>query len=131
VSNRRPVSQGAGLLSFANGRLRISRYTITVTGQGRSDPEAIIGYDPPLRTFFLPAFPHEVTDDPALWIGAYGRAFKTLDDVHDAAVALGYDFMPLPPDVATKLIEDKAAGTDYSACGGNLGEFPRQLSQLG
>ena len=44
----------------------MSRYTITVTGQGRSDPEAIIGYDRPLRTYFLQAFHHEVTDDPAL-----------------------------------------------------------------
>lgn len=49
----------------------MSRYTITVSGHGRSDPEAIIGYDPPLRTFFLQAFFHEVTDDPALWLGTY------------------------------------------------------------
>ena len=33
----------------------MSRYTITVTGQGRSDPEAIIGYDPLLQTFFVQA----------------------------------------------------------------------------
>jgi hypothetical protein len=109
----------------------MSRYTITVTGQGRSDPEAIIGYDPPLRTFFLQAFPHEVTDDPALWLGTYGHAFKRLDDLHDATVALGYDFMPLPPDVARKLIKDQAAAADYSECEGNLGEFPRRLSQSG
>ncbi|WP_352960393.1 hypothetical protein [Mesorhizobium sp. M1393] len=40
----------------------MSRYTITVTGtvpgQVRSDPDAVIGYDPPLRTYFLQAFPH-------------------------------------------------------------------------
>ena len=65
----------------------MSRYTITVTGQGHSDPEAIIGYDPPLRTFFLQAFPHEVTDDPALWLGAYGHEFERLDDLHQAAFA--------------------------------------------
>jgi hypothetical protein len=65
-------------------------------------------------TFFLQAFPHEVTDDPALWLGTYGHAFKRLDDLHDATVALGYDFKPLPPNVATKLIEDKAAAADYS-----------------
>jgi hypothetical protein len=90
----------------------MSRYTITVTGQGRSDPDAAIGYDPPLRTYFLQAFPHEVTDDPALWIGAYGHAFKTLNDLHQAAIGLGYDFMPLPPDVATKLIGDKDAAAE-------------------
>ena len=35
----------------------MSRYTITVTRNGRSDPDAVIGYDPPLRTFFLQASP--------------------------------------------------------------------------
>jgi hypothetical protein len=90
----------------------MSRYTITVTGQGRSDPDAIIGYDPPLRTFFLHAFPHDVTDDPALWLGTHGHAFERLEDIHDAAVAHGYVLMPLPADVAAKLIEDKAAVED-------------------
>ncbi|ESY89335.1 hypothetical protein [Mesorhizobium sp. LNHC229A00] len=62
----------------------MSRYTITVTGtvtgRGRSDPEAIIGYDPPIRTYFLQAFPHEVTDEPALWLGTHDHAFEALDD---------------------------------------------------
>ncbi|WP_244571436.1 hypothetical protein [Mesorhizobium carmichaelinearum] len=83
----------------------MSRYTITVTGtvtgHSRSDREAIIGYDPPLRTYFLQAFPHEETDEPALWLGTHGQAFEMLDDLHHAAMAHGYDFMPLPPDVAT------------------------------
>jgi hypothetical protein len=35
----------------------MSRYTITVTGQGRSDPEAIIGYDPPLRDLLPSGIP--------------------------------------------------------------------------
>lgn len=85
----------------------MSRYTITVTGQGRSDPEAIIGYDPPLRTFFLQAFPHDVTDDPALWLGTHGHAFERLEDLHHAALARGFDFMPLPAQFSSKLIEDK------------------------
>ena len=62
----------------------MSRYTITVTGtttgQGRSDPDAVIGYDPPLRTYFLQAFPHEETDEPGLWLGTHDRAFETLED---------------------------------------------------
>ncbi|MER8814131.1 hypothetical protein [Mesorhizobium sp. M0965] len=94
----------------------MSRYTITVTGtvagQVRSDPDAVIGYDPPLQTYFLQAFPHDVTDDPALWLGTHGHAFERLEDLHDAAVAHGYGFMPLPADVAAKLIEDKAAMAD-------------------
>ncbi|WP_137935392.1 hypothetical protein [Mesorhizobium comanense] len=90
----------------------MSRYTITVTGQGRSDPEAIIGYDPPLRTYFLQAFPHQETDEPGLWLGTHDRAFETLGYLRHAAIARGYDFMPLPAEVSSKLIEDKvAAGT--------------------
>jgi hypothetical protein len=106
----------------------MSRYTITITGQGRSDPKAIIGYDPPLRTFFLQAFPHEVTDDPALWIGTYGHAFATLEDLHQAALAQGYDFMPLPPDLVARLIEDKAADAERPK---RLEQLRRRLSQSG
>ena len=84
----------------------MSRYTITVTGQGRTDPEAVIGYDPPLRTYFLQAFPHEVTDDPALWLGTYDHKFGTLANLHRAALAAGYDFMPLPSDLVTQLADD-------------------------
>ncbi|BCH19883.1 hypothetical protein [Mesorhizobium sp. L-2-11] len=94
----------------------MSRYIITVTGHDRSDPEAIIGYDPPLRTFFLQAFPHDVTDDPALWLGTQGHAFERLEDLHDAAITRGYGFMPLPADVAAKLIEDAAgAAADWAS----------------
>jgi hypothetical protein len=87
----------------------MSRYTITVTGMGRSDPDAIIGYDPPLRTFFLQAFPHQVADDPALWLGTRDREIDTLAALHIATLAEGYDFMPLPNDVAAQLAADKAA----------------------
>ena len=84
----------------------MSRYTITVTGKGRTDSDATIGYDPPLRTFFLQAFHHEVTDDPALWVGTYDQQFGTIAALHAAALTEGYDFMPLPEDVAGKLTED-------------------------
>ncbi len=91
----------------------MSRYTITVTGtvagQVRSDPDAVIGYDPPLRTYFLQAFPHEETDEPALWLGTRDHAFETLGYLRHAAISQGYDFMPLPPELAAKLVEDKAA----------------------
>ncbi|BCG83530.1 hypothetical protein [Mesorhizobium sp. 113-3-3] len=90
----------------------MSRYTITVTGtvtgQVRSDPDAVIGYDPPLRTYFLQAFPHEETDEPALWLGTRDRAFEALEDLRHAAIALGYTFMPLPTELSIKLIEDRA-----------------------
>ncbi|TGV11359.1 hypothetical protein EN816_24160 [Mesorhizobium sp. M8A.F.Ca.ET.173.01.1.1] len=91
----------------------MSRYTITVTGtvagQVRSDPDAVIGYDPPLRTYFLQAFPHEETDEPGLSLGTRDHAFETLGYLRHAAISQGYDFMPLPPELAAKLVEDKAA----------------------
>ena len=62
----------------------MSRYTITVTSDGRSDPEAAIGYDPPLRTFFLQAFPDESGDDLALWLGTSDRENETVDALHAA-----------------------------------------------
>jgi hypothetical protein len=91
----------------------MSRYTITVTGtvtgQVRSDPDAVIGYDPPLRTYFLQSFPHEETDEPALWLGTRDRAFETLEDLRYAAISHGYDLTPLPRELAAKLVDDKAA----------------------
>ncbi|TIR15943.1 MAG: hypothetical protein E5X33_30300 [Mesorhizobium sp.] len=109
----------------------MSRYTITVTGQGRQDPDAIIGYDPPLRTYFLQAFPHDVTDDPALWLGTCAHAFERLDDLHHAAIARGYDFMPLPHDIAAKLVEDQAAAGDRLPRDGALQELLNRLRDLG
>ena len=105
----------------------MSRYTITVTGQGRSDSEAIIGYDPPLRTFFVQAFPHEVTDDPALWIGTYDHEFGTMEGLHRAALAEGYDFMPLPASVAEQLTADKAREDGRLPHPGPLGDLLRRL----
>ncbi len=105
----------------------MSRYTITVSGHGRSDPEAIIGYDPPLRTFFLQAFFHEVTDDPALWLGTYDQEFQSLAALHAAALAEGYHFMPLPEDVAAELAHDQAQESDRPPHHGPLAAFLRQL----
>ncbi|MBB4277879.1 hypothetical protein [Rhizobium mongolense] len=58
----------------------MSRYTITVTkaASRHSDPDAVIGYDQPLQTFFLQAFPDEDGDDLALWLGTEFRAFETI-----------------------------------------------------
>lgn len=81
----------------------MSRYTITVTGHGQSDPDAVIGYDPPLETFFLQAFPDAWGDNLALWLGTDHREFRTIECLHRAAVARGYRFLPLPPDISAKL----------------------------
>ncbi|MER9546892.1 hypothetical protein NKI72_33700 [Mesorhizobium sp. M0437] len=111
----------------------MSRYTITVTGtvigQGRSDPDAVIGYDPPLGTYFLQAFPHEETDEPGLWLGTRDRAFETLEDLRCAAIAHGFDFMPLSPKLAAKLADDKAAASGRPVRDTIFGQVLKHLNQ--
>lgn len=111
----------------------MSRYTITVTGivtgRAHSDPDAVIGYDPPLRTYFLQAFPHEETDEPRLWLGTHDRAFETLEDLRRAAISNGYDFMPLSPKLAAKLVDDKAAASGRPMRDTIFGEVLEHLNQ--
>ncbi|MER8383812.1 hypothetical protein [Mesorhizobium sp. M0195] len=111
----------------------MSRYTITVTGtvigKGHSDPDAVIGYDLPLRTYFLQAFPHEETDEPRLWLGTRDRAFEALDDLRHAAIAHGYDFMPLSPKLAAKLVGDKAAASGRPVRDTIFGQMLKHLNQ--
>ena len=105
----------------------MSRYTITVTSEGRSDPDAVIGYDPPLRTFFLQAFPDESGDDLALWLGTSDREFETIDALQMAALSRGYSFMPLPEDVALLLADDFAANAGRPLHDGPLAVLLRHL----
>jgi len=66
VNRSEPAPQGAGsLFALYNQEASMSRYTITVTSNGRSDTQALIGYDPPLCTFFPQAFPDETGDNLA------------------------------------------------------------------
>ena len=55
----------------------MSRYTITVTktASRHTDPDAVIGYDRPLQTFFLQAFPDEKGEDLDLWLGTEYRSW--------------------------------------------------------
>ncbi|EXL04881.1 hypothetical protein [Aquamicrobium defluvii] len=105
----------------------MSRYTITVTSDGRSDPDAVIGYDPPLRTFFLQAFPDESGDDLALWFGTSDREYQTVDALHTAARSRGFDFMPLSEDVALQLADDFARDAARPPRDGPLVAFLRHL----
>lgn len=107
----------------------MSRHTITITATGnrRADPDAVIGYDPPLRTFFLQAFPDESGDALALWLGTTDREYGTLDALHAAALARGYDFMPLPGDVVARLAADLAAEADRPPHDGPLAALLQHL----
>lgn len=105
----------------------MSRYTITVTSDDRSDADAVIGYDPPLRTFFLQAFPDETGDDLTLWLGTSDREFETIDALQTAALSRGYSFMPLPGDVATQLRADFADEAGWLPHNGPLAALLRHL----
>jgi len=94
---------------------------------GRSDPDAVIGYDPPLRTFFLQAFPDESGDDLALWLGTSDREYETLDALHAVTLAKGFDFMPLPDDVARQLAADQAREADRPPHDGPLAALLQHL----
>jgi hypothetical protein len=88
----------------------MSRYTITLTKtvSRHSDPDAVIGYDRPLQTFFLQAFPDEAGDDLALWLGTEFRAFETLCALRASALAKCYDFIPISSGTLGKLLDDYA-----------------------
>jgi hypothetical protein len=88
----------------------MSRYTITVirTASHHADPDANIGYDRPLQTFFLQAFPDADGEDLDLWLGTDYQAFETLSQLRAAAVARGFDFIPLASGILHKLLNDHA-----------------------
>lgn len=88
----------------------MSQYTITVTKTAtrHADPDAVIGYDRPLQTFFLQAFPDEEGDDLALWLGTQYRAHERLSDLRASAIAKGYDFIPMSSGTLWKLLDDYA-----------------------
>lgn len=88
----------------------MSRYTITVTRTAfrHADPEATIGYDRPLQTFFLQAFPDADGEDLELWLGTDFREFETLAQLRSAAIARGFDFIPLASGILHKLLDDHA-----------------------
>ena len=59
----------------------MSRHTVMVKTKTEADEDAVIGYDPPLRTFFLQAFPDEETDEYALWIGTILKQHPRLESI--------------------------------------------------
>ncbi|MEH7901293.1 hypothetical protein V7794_08085 [Rhizobium laguerreae] len=88
----------------------MSRYTITVTrnASDHSDPDAIVGYDRPLQTFFLQAFPDGGGEDLELWLGTDIREFETLSQLRTAAIARGFDFTPLASGILHRLLDEHA-----------------------
>lgn len=47
----------------------MSRHAITVHTETMTDDNAVIGYDPPLRTYFIQASEDPKAEQPVLWLG--------------------------------------------------------------
>ncbi|WP_313606697.1 hypothetical protein [Rhizobium sp.] len=63
------------------------RHKITVAHNGETDRDAIIGFDPPLRTFFLQAFMGGFIE---IWLGTLLEEFTSLEAITTEARAQGY-----------------------------------------
>lgn len=87
----------------------MSRYTVTVKTDGETDENAVIGYDPPLRTFFLQAFPDEETDEYALWFGTLLEQHPSLESIIESARRFGYEIEGLSQNAIIAMT--KEAGT--------------------
>lgn len=98
----------------------MSRYSIEVRSKTATDPKATIGYDRPLRTFFLTAFPDPENEAVALWLGAFLEEYPSLESLLLAARAQGYEIFGLThPDMIAMLKE--AGGPNPPGIGEVLG----------
>jgi hypothetical protein len=90
----------------------MSRHPITLSKGDKIDTEAVIGFDPPLRTFFLQGF---VIDDDfgthEIWLGTLLEEFPTLESIVLAARHHGYEIARLEHAVIIAMLAE--AGHDY------------------
>ncbi len=68
----------------------MSRHAVTVRSATRTDDNAVIGYDPPMRTYFLQAFEDVECDEPGLWLGIRFDEYPSLAALVAAAERQGY-----------------------------------------
>jgi len=68
----------------------MSRHAVTVRSATRTDGNAVIGYDPPMRTYFLQAFEDEERDEPGLWLGTRFDEYPSLAALIAAIERQGY-----------------------------------------
>lgn len=84
----------------------MSRHTVTIFGPTGIDDEAVIGYDPPLRTFFVQGFFDAETDDPKLWLGTRLEQFPALPSLLDHLEMLGYSVENLDAGIVADMTEE-------------------------
>ena len=75
----------------------MSRFIIELHYDGQIDSSAAIGYDRPLRSFFLQGFINSEEDNsrPELWLGAFLEEYPTLEALSDEVKSRGYVFRNL------------------------------------
>lgn len=86
----------------------MSRYAITISSPARTDDNAVIGYDPPLRTYFAQAFENPRTEWPDLWLGIRIREFPTLASLLDALAQRGFEIAGLTANMSDAMAEEAA-----------------------
>ncbi|AWI62483.1 hypothetical protein [Sinorhizobium fredii] len=84
----------------------MSRHIVQITNGTETDEQGTIGYDPPLRTFFLQAFPDPETDECALWLGTFIEEYPTLESIIEAARAQGYEVRGLTREMMLVMIKE-------------------------
>lgn len=96
-----PLGDGAFKAGVTELRRRIAenektmdrRHKIEVAKDGETDSAAVIGFDPPLRTFFLQAFMGGFKE---IWLGTLLEEFTSLEALTEAARAQGYEITDMP-----------------------------------
>ena len=102
------VEAGSALNSqgFFRSMRRSTRHPITLKSSGRSDETAIIGFDRPLRTFFLTGFPDPETEELEIWLGTCLEEFPSLQNIIEAARAQWYEITGLERDAIMALVKE-------------------------
>lgn len=86
----------------------MSRHPVTIRSKGIADDNAVIGYDPPLRTYFLHAFEDPNTGELDLWLGTKLEEYPNLTALTAAAQAAGFTLENLSrADVAEMADEER------------------------
>ncbi len=92
----------------------MSRHTLTAHKGQKNDPDAVIGYDPPLRTFFLQAFADPETEELELWLGTLLEEYPSLESIVGAARKRGYDLSGLSRESIVAMIKESSTPTPPS-----------------
>jgi hypothetical protein len=92
----------------------MSRHPITVSSTDAADPNATIGYDPPMRTYFLQAFEDPETDYPRLWLGTRLEEYPDLAGLVAAVDAKGFALDGLTDDIVVQMALEAGTPTTPS-----------------